>query len=215
MVKFIMRDRNRHTGRMTRKYIKSVVVCLMLVISAFALFCYYRKLSEPRRKYVKVSRIPKLPLDKPIRPEPERFPANTHMPPVRETVASGAIDMNSFLAERDLIRIDDSRVWWESDNDVGDDEDDHEIHKSMEEPLRRLIELVCQHGGTLKVHDAYRYMGIHVQRSLHKEGRAVDVTCNELSEEKLAKLCWVSGFDWVYYEKKKNRGVHIHCSVRK
>jgi hypothetical protein len=118
-----------------------------------------------------------------------------------------------FSPGRDLTFIDDARVWWESDNDDGDNEDDHSIHKSLEIPLRRVIELVAARGATLKVQDAYRPAGIHNPRSLHKEGRAVDLTCDDMPLEDLAKLCWAAGFDWVYYETRG--GAHIHCSVKR
>ncbi len=63
--------------------------------------------------------------------------------------------------------------------------------------------------------DAYRPGGIHNPTSLHKEGRAIDITCKELSLEKLAKLCWAAGFDWVYHEVKAKLGAHVHCSVKR
>ena len=151
----------------------------------------------------------------PARAEPDRFPPNTHIPAKREGLVSGSIDLATFSPERDLVYVDDPRVWWESDHDEDDSEDDHIIHKSMECPLRRLINLVCREGGTLKIHDAYRPTGIHNPTSLHKEGRAVDVTCDEFSLEKLAKLCWAAGFDWVYHEATSRHGAHIHCSVRR
>ncbi len=150
----------------------------------------------------------------PVRPEPDRFPANTHKPNIREGKASLSIHLHAFIPDHDLIRIDDDRVWWESEHDHGDTEDDHIIHRSMEAPLRRLIELVDQAGGTLKVQDTYRASGIHAPRSLHKQGRAVDVTCDELGLEKLAKLCWAAGFDWVYHEVPRGGGSHVHASVR-
>ena len=122
--------------------------------------------------------------------------------------------MESFSPGRDLVHIEDTRVWWESDNDAGDDEDDHTIHRSMEAPLKALIELVSQRGATLKVQDTYRPSGVHNSRSLHKEGRAIDLTAKDMSLEELAKLCWVAGFDWVYYEAKAGSGSHVHCSVK-
>jgi len=153
------------------------------------------------------------PLDLPVREEPAKFPSRTHLPSLREGLASGSIELSTFSPGRDLVYINDTRVWWESDNDAEDTEDDHTIHKSLEAPLRRLIELVCQNGGTLKVQDAYRPNGVHNRQSLHKEGRAVDVTCDEIPLEKLAKLCWAAGFDWVYYETRG--GAHVHCSVKR
>ena len=161
---------------------------------------------EPRARSLKL----------PVREEPSSFPADTNLPRGREILASGAIDPATFDPERDLMRLDDDRVWWESDHDgPSDTEDDHMIHIAMERPLRRLIELISQLGGRLEVHDAYRPTGKHVRGSLHREGRAVDLTCDELGLEKLAKVCWAAGFDWVYHEVKSRQGAHVHCSVRR
>jgi|LSQX01.1.fsa_nt_gb hypothetical protein len=152
----------------------------------------------------------------PERTMPERFPRNTYMPNIREGEASGSIHMPTFSPGRDLIYIDDPRAWWESDHDGEyDDECDHSIHKNLEAPLRRVIEAVAARGATLKVQDAYRPTGIHNKRSLHREGRAVDLTCDGLELEELAKICWVAGFDWVYHECPKGGGDHIHASVRR
>jgi len=152
----------------------------------------------------------------PVRAEPESFPPDTNWPRGREVLASGPIDPATFDPARDLVRIEDDRVWWESDHDGPDDtEDDHLVHAAAERPLRRLIELVCRMGGRLEVHDAYRPKGKHVVGSLHKEGRAVDVTCDELGLEKLAKMCWAAGFDWVFHEAKARQGAHVHCSVKR
>jgi hypothetical protein len=151
----------------------------------------------------------------PVRAAPARFPPDTHLPPHGEGETSGSIDLGTFSAGRDLIYVDDPRVWWESDHDTDDTEDDHTIHVAMEVPLRRLIEAVASRGGTLKVQDTYRPSGLHNPRSLHREGRAIDLTCDELGLEELARLCWASGFDWVYYEATAGLGAHVHCSVRR
>ncbi len=89
------------------------------------------------------------------------------------------------------------------------------MHHAIETPLRLLIELVHREGGTLEIHDAYRPEGVHNARSLHKEGRALDMTCDELGLERLACLCWAAGFDWVYYEASARGGAHVHCSVKR
>jgi hypothetical protein len=143
---------------------------------------------------------------------PAHFPLDTHLPPCRETKASGAINPNTFSAGDDLIRFDDERVWWESDHVRNGDENDHIINRAMKVPLEKLIESVYQLGGSLKIQDAYQPAGEHGRTSLHKEGRAIDLTCTDMSLETLAKLCWLAGFDWVYYEAKG--GAHVHCSVR-
>lgn len=150
----------------------------------------------------------------PVREAPQRFQRDTHMPNITEAKVSGARAPHMFSAGRDLTHIDDKRVFWESDNDTNDDECDHSMHKAMEEPLLLLIELVHAADGTLEVHDAYRASGVHNTRSLHKEGRAIDLTCDELGLEELAKLCWSAGFDWVYYEASARGGAHVHCSVK-
>ena len=151
-----------------------------------------------------------------LREEPGSVPPDTNMPSGREVLASGRNDPDTFSPESDLVRFDDPEVWWESDHDSNDDEDDHLIYRTMQVPLRELIKLVKKHGGKLKVQDTYRPDGRkHVAGSLHREGRAIDVTCDEIGLEKLAKLCWVAGFDWVYHEAHARGGAHVHCSVRR
>jgi len=78
--------------------------------------------------------------------------------------------------------------------------------------------MVEERGGTLKVQDSYRASGnVHAPKSLHKQGRAVDVTWKDpktgdnRSLSTLARMCWAAGFDWVYFE---NSPPHIHASVR-
>lgn len=153
-------------------------------------------------------------LAQPVRDIPRRFPARTYLPKRREGAASVSIDQVAFNPDRDLIEVHDDRVWWESEHDVNDTENDHVIHRALEIPLRRLIELVSAEGGTLKVQDSFRPHGIHAPRSLHRQGRAVDLTCDELGLERLAQLAWAAGFDWVYYEAPRGGGHHVHASVR-
>jgi hypothetical protein len=150
-----------------------------------------------------------------FREKPEKFPQKSYMPKIRESAASGGIDLNTFSPGRDLIYFEDKTVWWESDNDDSsyDTEDDHTIHKNIQEPLEKVIFLVNQAGGTLKVQDTFRGYGIHSSKSLHKEGRAIDLTANNLELEQLAKFAWMAGFDWVYFETAG--GLHIHASVKR
>ena len=171
-----------------------------------------------------------------VRPFPDKFPRRACMPDIKESEACGAISNSTFSPGRDLVYVDDSRVWWESDFDgETDDEDDHSMHRAMEPAFRRLVELVAMSNATLRVQEAYRPASIHSAQSLHKEGRALDLTCpdldpdvpktsprdgkqvlpSQLSLEILAKLCWAAGFDWVYYEVPKNSGAHLHVSVRR
>ncbi|MFO1492280.1 MAG: hypothetical protein U1F87_15515 [Kiritimatiellia bacterium] len=153
-------------------------------------------------------------LKKPVRAVPKTFRINATMPAMGEGAASGSIEVFSFKPERDLVRVEDARVWWESDNDdhTGDQEDDHLMHWALEEPFRRLVELLRQNGtGTLKVQDIYRAEGIHGVRSLHKQGRAIDMTGDGIALSDIARFACAAGFDWVFYETRG--GAHIHASV--
>jgi hypothetical protein len=155
----------------------------------------------------------------PVRPAPASFPPDSNLPRGKETLASGPIDLGTFNPTNDLIRFQDTRVWFESDHDdPSDDEDDHLIHRAVEVPLKRLVNLLEKKGGKLKLHEAYRAAdknSIHLAKSLHCEGRAVDLTCEKLNLSELAKLAWQSGFDFVLYEKPAKSGVHLHCSVKR
>ncbi len=167
---------------------------------------------QPRHEALDMMDIDEVVL--PLRQAPTTFPCGTYRPDRRESEVSGSIDLGSFSPGRDLVYVDDDRVWWESDNDKGDTECDHSIHRSLLLPLETTIQLVAERGGILKVQDAYRPHLVHNPKSLHKEGRAVDLTCDEMSLEDLAKICWQAGFDWVYHEKgSRNNGPHIHASV--
>jgi len=158
-------------------------------------------------------------LHTPVRPPPASFPIDSNLPQGKETLSSGPIDLATFKPDKDLIRFVDERVWFESDNKKDPEEDDHKIHRSMEVPLKRLVNLLEKKSGgkaKLKVHDAYRLTGVHLPGSLHKEGRAIDLTGDGISQSELAKLAWQAGFDFVLYEKpEKGRGEHLHCSVKR
>ncbi len=176
------------------------------------------ELSEPMPEeavFVNADEPPSPIFTTPVRTIPKQFKADTHLPNNGEGRTSGSRKPELFSAGRDLIYVDDERVFWESDNDTEDDECDHSMHKALEAPLRLLIELVHAEGGILEVQDTYRATGIHSSGSLHKEGRAIDLTCDEIGLERLAKLCWAAGFDWVYYEASSKGGAHVHCSVKR
>jgi hypothetical protein len=138
----------------------------------------------------------------------------THYPPRREVLVSGANDPESFDPDEDLIEYHDPTIWWESDNDGDwDTENDHQIHRDILPALVRLNALVLQENATLKVQDAYRAEGIHSPESLHREGRALDLTADGMGLARLAQLAVQAGFDWVYYESPKGGGAHVHASV--
>ncbi|NLB70240.1 MAG: hypothetical protein GX804_11285 [Lentisphaerae bacterium] len=165
----------------------------------------------------------------PVREAPESFKRDTFLPAMRESEASVAIADVDFSPGRDLVYVEDVRVWWESDNDDHEDdyECDHSMHAAMEIPFRRLSNLVAKTGKwELRVQEAFREWGVHSRNSLHKQDRALDITVERLHGEKLtffekraayeelAKLAWQAGFDWVYYEHSRGTGPHIHASVR-
>jgi len=169
----------------------------------------------------KVSEVkqPKADLFHPVRPAPSTFPPDSNMPPGKESKHSGPIDLKTFDVKRDLVRFDDPRLWFESDYDKGDTEDDHLINRSVVNSLTRLANLIEKKGAKLKVQEAYRPVTkdrkIHLEKSLHREGRAVDLTSDKLSLSELAKLAWQAGFDYVLYEVPKKGGPHLHCSMKR
>ena len=158
-------------------------------------------------------------LHNPVREAPASFPVDSNLPRGREIYASGPIDLATFNPTNDLLRFEDTRVWFESDSKQNPEEDDHLIHRAMEVPLKRLVNLLEKKGGKLKVHDAYRPAEknkIHLANSLHCEGRAIDLTGEGISQNELAKLAWQAGFDFVLYEKPgRGGGEHLHCSVKR
>ena len=162
-----------------------------------------------------------------VRPAPAKFKRDTHMPDAKECDISGSITNNDFSAGRDLVYVDDPRVWWESDNDGDDDDEcDHSMNAVVEIPFRRLVNLVAATGWQLRVQEAYRCVGTHAENSLHKHGRALDITVDRrdgpklqpfekvAAYEELSKLAWQAGFDWVYYENSRGGGPHVHVSVK-
>ncbi len=160
----------------------------------------------------------KVDLFNPVRPAPASFPPDSNMPLGKESKNSGSIDLKTFDPKRDLIRFEDRRVWFESDHDKGDVEDDHMINRAVEIPLKRLVNLLEKKGGKLKVQEGYRAADkkkIHMEKSLHREGRAVDITSDGLSLSQLAKLSWQAGFDFVLYEVPPRGGQHLHCSMKR
>lgn len=196
------------------------VACGVLVWAASCLRGCTKAPPEAARPAVAEKPPPPPPdLHNPVRSAPASFPPDSNLPRGKEIYASGPIDLATFNPTNDLVRFEDPRVWFNSDTKrSADKEDDHLIHRNMEVPLRRMVNLLAKRGGTLKIHDAYRPAEknkIHMTISLHCEGRAVDLTCEKISLSDLAKLAWQSGFDFVLYEKPVRSGVHLHCSVKR
>ena len=229
----------------TGKILATVIgihIAILLCVTVFG-SCSCRRAdkpmeTKPEEPQAETKAEPEKPEAEPvqIRPFPAKFPRRACMPDMKESEACGAISNSIFSPGRDLVYVDDPRVWWESDFDgETDDEDDHSMHYAIVPAFRRLVELVAMSNATLRVQEAYRPASIHSTLSLHKEGRALDLTCpdldpsvpktsprdgkqvipSQLSLEILAKLCWAAGFDWVYYEVPKSSGAHLHVSVRR
>lgn len=196
-----------------------VALALCLIVES----CAKKKVSEKKATPEVTEKNPSSPppppdLHNPVRKAPASFPPDSNLPRGKETYASGPIDLDRFNPTNELVRFEDKRVWFESDYDKEPDEDDHMIHRAVEVPLKRLVNLAEKKRGTIKIHEAYRAAEknkIHLVTSLHCEGRALDVTSETMSLTELAKLAWQAGFDFVLYEKPKKSGVHLHCSVKR
>ncbi len=199
----------------------AAVACVasLLLLSAVE-SCGKRRPAEKQAPEVAEKKPPAPPPDvhNPVRPAPAAFPPDSNLPRGKEVYASGPIDLAHFSPTNDLVRFEDKRVWFESDHDKIPEEDDHMIHRALETPLKRLVNLMEKKRGTLKIHEGYRAAEknkIHLDSSLHCEGRALDLTSETMSLTELAKLAWQAGFDFVLYEKPRKSGVHVHCSVKR
>jgi hypothetical protein len=202
--------------------ISAAVACIAaLVLCLGPDSCAKRTPAEKKASEEVVEKKPPPPppdLHNPVRAAPASFPPDSNLPRGKEIFASGPIDLDHFNPTNELVRFEDKRVWFESDYDKVPDEDDHMIHRALEVPLKRLVNLVEKKRGTLKIHEAYRAAEknkIHLTTSLHCEGRALDLTSETMSLTELAKLAWQAGFDFVLYEKPRKSGVHLHCSVKR
>lgn len=207
---------------MTGAVIAATLICCTVLALVLAVdSCGKRKPAETKKpEEVAETKPPAPPPDlfSPVREAPASFPPDSNLPRGKEIYAAGPIDLRHFNPTNELVRFEDKRVWFESDHDKVVDEDDHMIHRAVEVPLKRLVNLAEKKRGTLKVHEAYRASEknkIHLDTSLHCEGRALDLTSETLSLSELAKLAWQAGFDFVLYEKPRKSGVHLHCSVKR
>lgn len=167
-----------------------------------------------------------------LRPAPDKpITKDHHWPADRESAVCGGIRLDDFSAGRDLVYVDDPTVWWESDQDAkeNDTEDDHSMNVALEPAFRRLVALLAREKPDLqlRVQECFRAAGVHSARSLHAEGRALDVTVGrkdgsrlptaetEAAYSELASFCWQAGFDWVFFENATGTGPHIHASVKR
>lgn len=154
-------------------------------------------------------------LRKPVREAPAVFPPASNLPPGREIFASGPIDLATFNPTNDLVKFSDRRVAMPTAS--ANREAGLLIHRAMEPPLRRLINLVGAAGGRLEIVEAYRPVERGARAtSLHHEGRAVALTAEQLERgETLAKLAWQAGFDFVLHGVSQDAKPKVHASVRR
>jgi hypothetical protein len=95
-------------------------------------------------------------------------------------------------------------------------EDDKRMTKGLKAKLDSLATAVKTEWPErkLRVTEAWSDSSVHAAQSLHREGRAADLTADDKDQLKLGRLARLavdSGFGWVFYEDDK----HVHASVAK
>jgi hypothetical protein len=92
---------------------------------------------------------------------------------------------------------------------------DRRMSRRTHERLHALAKLVDREwpGTRPRVTEAWDENIEHGEKSVHYEGRALDLTTSDMAPAKLGRLSALAreaGFDWVYFEDE----THIHVSVR-
>jgi hypothetical protein len=134
----------------------------------------------------------------PDQPEVERVGA------ISGRIARGTVPFHR------LVRCDAANVLFKDEEGTGAD---RLMTPRLEQRLERLAALVQREWPelTVRVTEAWDESNEHGERSLHYEGRALDLTTSDLDGERLGRLAGLAlaaGFEWVAHEP-----THVHASV--
>lgn len=111
-----------------------------------------------------------------------------------------------------LVRCDSKDILFKDEEGTGAD---RLMTRRLKERVEVLAGLVAREwpGVQLRVTEAWDENDEHGERSIHYEGRAVDLTTSDLNTARLGRLSGLAlaaGFDWVAHEP-----THVHASVRR
>lgn len=113
---------------------------------------------------------------------------------------------------RQLVRCEAVNIAFKDEERTGAD---RLMTERVKEKLERLGTLVSREWPEvqLRVTEAWDENSEHGERSVHYEGRAVDLTLSDRDAQKLGRLAGLAfsaGFDWVAHEP-----THVHASVKR
>lgn len=140
-------------------------------------------------------------------------PRGTYHPDKAEAEVVGAI--NARINRRSpyfqrLVRVESEAIVFKDEEGTGAD---RLMTTRTRERLERLSSLVLREwpGVRLRVTEAWDENAEHGAKSVHYEGRALDLTTSDQDSSRLGRLAGMAieaGFDWVIHE-----STHVHASV--
>jgi len=147
---------------------------------------------------------------------PATLELGEHVPPEPEALVVGEATQRVERRTRGfaaLVRCSNDVVVFKDEEQTGAD---RMMSPRAHERLHRLARLTEHAWPGLKprVTEAWDENGEHTDRSVHYEGRALDLTTSDMDPKKLGRLAglaWEAEFDWVYFEDPS----HVHASVRR